>query len=164
MTLYELTGQFLNLYEMADDPDMDEQAWFDTMEAIGGDIEAKADGYARIITQLTADAEALKGEEERLYARRKAIENSITNLKKNLQGAMELTGKTKFKTDLFSFNVQNNAPSVVLDEQYIENIPQEYLKYRDPDIDRTKIKEDLKAGKNLDGIAHLEQTRSLRIK
>jgi hypothetical protein len=35
---------------------------------------------------------------------------------------------------------------------------------QDPTIDKKKIKEDLKAGVDLEGIAHLEQTESLRIR
>ena len=84
-------------------------------------------------------------------------------MKKSLQGAMELTGKTKFKTELFSFNVQNNPVSVVV-EVGIDKIPKKYLKPTDPTVDKKLLKEDLKAGVELDGVAHLVQTRGLRIK
>ena len=78
--------------------------------------------------------------------------------------AMILTGKTKFKTELFSFNVQKNPVAVVIDEQYIENIPEEYLIPQDPKVDKQKLKDDLKAGRDLEGIAHLEQTVGVRIR
>lgn len=163
-TLFDLTGKWLELYDMADDPDMDADMWFDTIEGLDGEIEDKADGYAKVITQLNADATAIKAEEDRLYRRRTTIENRIKNMKSRLQGMMEITGKKKIKTELFSFGIQKNPASVVIDEQYIENIPAEYLIAQDPKIDRQKIKEDLKAGKNLDGIAHLEQSYGLRIR
>ena len=51
-----------------------------------------------------------------------------------------------------------------MDEQYIENIPEIYLIEQEPKLDRAKIKEDLKNGIVLEGIAHLEQTESLRIR
>ena len=38
-TLYQLTDDYLTLLEMAEDPDMDEQALMDTMEGIEGEIE-----------------------------------------------------------------------------------------------------------------------------
>ena len=41
-SLYELTDDYLALLEMAEDPDMDEQALKDTMEGIEGVIEIKA--------------------------------------------------------------------------------------------------------------------------
>ena len=163
-TLYELTDDYLTLLEMAEDPDIDEQALMDTMEGIEGALEIKAEGYAKIIRMLEGDAAACDAESKRLRNKKQAIERNIDRMKKALQYAMETTGKTKFKTPLFSFNIQKNTPSVVMDEQYIENIPDEYLIPQEPKIDKKKIKEDLKAGVNLEGLAHLEQTESLRIR
>ena len=51
-TLYELTDDYLALLEMAEDPDIDEQALKDTMEGIEGALEIKAEGYAKIIRTL----------------------------------------------------------------------------------------------------------------
>jgi hypothetical protein len=164
MTLYELTSEYMELLAMLEDPDTDETVILDTLEGVGGELEEKADGYARVMRQMDADAAAIKAEEERLHNRRKSLENRSAWLKSRLQNVMELTGKTKFKTELFSFGIQKNPASVVIDEQYIENIPAEYLIAQDPKIDRQKIKEDLKAGKDLEGIAHLEQSESLRIR
>lgn len=163
-TLYELTSEYMELLAMLEDPDVDEDLIADTLEGIDGELEVKADGYARVMRQMDADAKAIKAEEERLANRRKSLENRAANLKSRLQQMMEITGKVKFKTELFSFGIQKNPAAVVIDEQYIENIPEEYLIRQDPKIDRAKLKEDLKAGKDLDGIAHLEQTESLRIR
>lgn len=163
-TLYELTDDYLNLLDMAQDPDCDLEVFKDTLEGLDYEIEDKADGYAKVIRELTARAEGLNAEIERLTNRKKAIETNIDNMKRSLENAMIITGKTKFKTDLFSFGIQKNTPTVIIDEQYIENIPEEYLIEQDPKIDKAKIKEDIKAGKDLDGIAHLEQSESLRIR
>ena len=164
MTLYELTSEYLELLAMLEDPDVDEELINDTLEALGGELEVKADGYARVMRQIDSDAKAIKTEEERLYNRRKSLENRSVYLKARLQQMMEVTGKTKFKTELFSFGIQKNPAAVVIDEQYIENIPECYLIIQEPKIDKQKIKEDLKAGLDLEGIAHLEQSESLRIR
>ena len=161
-TIYDLTGAWLDLYDMADDPDMDADVWFDTIEGLEGEIEDKADGYARVITQLNADMAAIKTEEDRLYNRRKTIENRINNMKSRLQSMMELTGKTKFKTPLFSFGIQNNPASVVIDDEKM--IPGDFLIPQAPKIDKAAIKDALKAGVDMTGIAHLAQTQSLRIR
>lgn len=163
-TLYELTNEFRFLYEMAEDPETDQELLEGTLEALEGELEYKADGYAKVMRQLEADAANLKLEEKRLAARRTACENNMKRMKQALQYAMETAGKTKFRTDLFSFGIQKNPAAVVMDEQYIENIPEEYLIPQDPKIDKQKLKEDLKAGKDLSGIAHLEQSESLRIR
>ena len=165
MTLYELTNDYMELLQMAEDPDIDEQAFLDTLEGIEGALEDKADNYAKVMRMLDSDALAIREEERRLKARREAIENNIRRMKSALQYAMEATGKTKFKTTLFSFGIQNNPASVVMDEYDIENIPERFLKYKDPEIDRKAIKDAIKAGdEDAMDIAHLEQTRGLRIK
>ena len=162
-SLYELTADWLTLYNMIDNPeDWDEDALIDTLEGIDGEIEIKAEGYAKVIKNLAAEAEALKAEEERLYKRRKVKENAIARMKANLQASMEATGKTKFKTELFSFSVQANAPAVVLDVEEPSEVPEEYRKVT-VDFDKTAIKEALKKGEKFK-FAHLEQSSSLRIR
>ena len=163
-TLYQLTDDYLTLLEMAEDPDMDEQALMDTMEGIEGALEIKAEGYAKVIRTLEGDAAACDAESKRLRNKKQAIERNIDRMKKALQYAMEVTGKTKFKTALFSFGIQKNPASVVIDEGYIENIPDRFLIPQDPQIDKKAIKEALKAGEDLEGIAHLSETYSLRIR
>lgn len=164
LSLYELTGEYLELLNMAEADDIDPETLADTLEAVGGEIEIKADGYAKVIAQLEYDVAALKAEKKRLQNRQITIEANIARMKHALQGAMEATGKTKFKTELFSFNVQLNPPAVVVDEQHIENMPVRFLKQADPTIDRTALREALMNGEDLEGIAHLERSRGLRIK
>ena len=106
MTLYELTNDYMNLLELAEDPDIDEQAFMDTLEGIDGALEDKAEGYAKVIRTLEGDAAACDAESKRLRNKKQAIERNIDRMKKALQYAMETTGKTKFKTPLFSFNIQ----------------------------------------------------------
>lgn len=162
-TIYELTDEYVDLLNMLEDPELDPEVLADTMEGLSGEIEAKADGYAKVIAELNAEIAGLKAEIERMTNRKTTMENNVKYLKSTLQFAMETTGKTKFKTELFSFGIQKNPASVVIDEPYLENIPDKYLIPQDPKIDKVKIKEDLKAGIDI-GIAHLEQSQSLRIR
>ena len=162
--IYEITQDYLKLMELASDPEIDPEIIADTFEGIDGELEIKAENYAKIMKNLEGDIAALKAEEERLAKKRKAIENNIKRMKAALQEAMELTGKTKFKTDLFSFGIQKNAPSVVIDAADIRDIPEEYLKYKEPDVDKTAIKNAINAGVDFEGLAHLEVSQSLRIR
>lgn len=163
-TLYEITEDFRRLYEMADEYDLSPEDIADTLESLQYELEEKADGYAIIMRQLEGDIALLKTEIDRLSSRKKTVENNIKRMKQGLETAMKAADRPKIKTKLFSFSVQKNPPSVVMDEQYIENIPDEYLIPQEPKIDKKKIKEDLKAGVNLEGLAHLEQTEGLRIR
>ena len=163
-SLYELKNEFNTLWavledELADD-DMILGAWGTAKE----DLSIKLENCCKYIKNEEALITGLKEEEERLNARRKAKENAIKRLKALMQDAMIASGEKKIQCGTFTTSIQNNAPSVVVDEQYIENIPSEYLRVKEPEIDKKKLLEDLKAGKELDGIAHLEVTQSLRIR
>ena len=156
MQLYELTEMYLNLKDM----DIEEGDLNSALENIDDEIETKADNIAKVLRDFDGDIEALKSEEERLAKKRKAIENRQKHLKEYLQNAMLVLDKRKFKTDLFSFNIQRNAPSLkILDES---KIPEDYYK-----IERKLNKNDLKeAVKNglFEDAAELVQTESLRIR
>ena len=163
-TLYDLTADYMALISMAEDPDIDEQAFLDTLEGIEGALEDKAENYAKVMRMLDAD-EAAYDEEAKFFARKaKAAHNAKRRMKESLQYAMEATGKTKFKTALFTFALQKNAPSVIIDEPYIENLPERFLVPQDPKINKVAIKDAIKNGEDLTGVAHLEQTQSLRIR
>lgn len=159
-SLYDLTGDFLKVMQMAEDGDIDEQTFSDTLESINAEIEVKADGYAKIIKMLDGIAKAIKDEEDRLAKRRKAIENKIELLKRNLEKCMTITGKLNFKTLLFSFRIQKNAPALKLDDIDIHKVPMKFRKQ--PEIDKAAVKEALKNGIKLKW-ARLEQSESIRI-
>ena len=160
-TLYELTEAYQELLSMALDPDTDPEALADTMEAIDGEIEVKADGYAKVMKTLDADVSAIKAEIARLTERKKSIETNIDRMKRALESSMRATGKTKFKTSLFSFNIQKNPASLKIDNP--DRIPAEFLIPQDPMIDKVGIKMELKEGVVYDW-CHLEQSESLRIR
>lgn len=161
MTLYEIAGDYLALYQMADDPEMDADAWFDTMEGIDEDLNVKAENYCKLIKQMEADKEALKKEYERLYARAKALENNVSRTKERLKDVMIATGKTEIKTDLFSMKVQNNPASVFIPDE--SRVPVEFLISQAPKIDKKGIASFLKEGNAVDW-AELTQSQSLRIR
>jgi hypothetical protein len=159
-TLYDLTAEFMQLLEMSQDPDVDPEMLADTMEAVEGELEVKADGYAKVIRELEGASSTVKAEMDRLVAKKKTIDNSISRIKKSLEESMIQTGKTKFKTDLFSFGIQKNPAALVIDQP--EMIPSEYLIPQDPKVDNAGIKKLLKE-QNVEW-AHLEQSESLRIR
>ena len=138
MNLYELTANYLALQQMIEDPEADMQMINDTMEAIDGDIEDKADGYAKMIKNMEASIVAIKAEQDRLTARKNLLDLGIKTLKKNLEASMIATGKRKFKTDLFSFSIQKNggkAP-VILDVADTSELPDELVRIKEePDME-----------------------------
>lgn len=154
-TLYELTGKFNQVAEMLTEDEFN-PAVIDTLESLDLAIEDKADGYARLIKNQEADSKGIAEEIKRLQARKQAIDNSIKNMKLSLQNTMIEIGKTKFKTDLFSFNIQKNPVKVEIVNE--ELIPDQFKKIK-IEFDKTAIKK----AENVPG-AELVQSESLRIR
>ena len=159
-TLYELSEQYLQLLSLAEECG-DEQIFADTLEGLDGEIEDKADGCAKAISQINADVSALETEIKRLTAKKTVLENNAKRIKQYLEKNMLLTGKTKFKTQFFSFGIQKNPPSLIIDKP--EMVPKEYHIPQPDKIDNAAIKAALKDGASYDW-CHLASTESLRIK
>ena len=160
-TLYQLTEAYQELLSMALDPDTDPEALADTMEAIEGEFEVKADGYAKVMKELKTIADARKAEAKRLLDGAKSVEANIDRMKAALMTAMKLTGKTKFKTELFGYGIQKNPPALKIDMPV--RVPDEFLIPQEPKVDSAAIKKELKEGVVYDW-CHLEQSESLRIR
>ena len=168
--LYEMTGELLQLMELLYDEEVDEEQLLQICKDIELEIEDKADGYAKIIKDMDGAIDALDAEEKRLKKRRKALEERQTFLKRNLELSMKAIGKTKFKTALFSFGIQKNPASVVVADTaaFIQQCQKDgrddLLKFTDPEINKTALKEAMqKDGEYFEGV-ELIQTESLRIR
>jgi len=166
MNLYELTEQWETVLALAEEG-ADADAIKDTLESIEGEIEDKADGYAKVIRQLEGQAEIAKAEKDRLSQKETTCRNAAKDLKRRLEETMVRVGKPKIKTDLFSFNIQKNAPSVEIEDETrfinwaTQNAPD--LLKRTVSIDKTRLKDILKGGAEVKYTA-LKQSESLRIR
>lgn len=166
--LFQLTGQWLELLNMAGNPEVDEEVLLTTLEALEGDIEAKADGYAYVIKSLKVkigalegEMEAIKKEYEAAKAHRDALDNNIERMKRSLMICMKAMDKPKLKTDRFSFWIQQTPPAVIIDDE--NNITTKYLIPQEPKIDKEGIKKAIQDGAELN-FAHLETHDSLRFR
>lgn len=146
-TLYKISEDYLKILEKLEgDESIEPQILKDSLESIEGEFEVKADNYAKIIKELRAESEKYAAEIGRMQTRMETLANNEKRLKQYLYESMKATGKLKFKTDLFSFDIQKNGglrpmeiiEGVEIAENYMKMIP-----------DNSKIREALELGKNL---------------
>ena len=160
-TMYELTTDYMTVLSMATDGETPPEAIADTLEAIGGEIEIKAESSAVIMQELNAEADKIDAEIKRLTARKNALETNADKIKDRIYNAMKTTKKEKFKTTLFSFSIKKNPPKLIIDDR--TKIPKKYLIPQPAKIDNAALKADLSEGKKCK-YAHIEQGESLTIK
>lgn len=159
-SLYEMTAEWQRVFEMLEDPDIPDDAIFDTIESIEATMDIKADHYAMAIRNYEGDIDKIDGEIKRLQGRKAAMKNRIQAMKDRLEDTMRSTGRTKFKTALFSFGIQKNggkAPVVLTGD-----VPWVYLKPGEPDM--AQIRRELEAGEALPFAKLAETGESLRIR
>lgn len=160
LTLYDLVDSYENVMDLIGEDDANE-ALKTALDQIDEEIEKKADNIAKVIKNFDATNEAIDSEIKRLNIKKKSIENHQKYLKKYLEESMIKVNKTKFKTDLFSFNIQNFKKSVIIED--FKKVPETYLVQRAPDVDRQKLYQDLKNGLEIEGI-HLQDNKGLVIR
>ena len=167
-SIYQLGEGFDTLWALIEEGEIPEEAIMGAFDVAKEDLADKLEGYCKFLKNLEADIAGLKAEETRLKTRRQVLENTAKKAKEAMRDAMKKAGEKKMPCGSFTCSVQENPPSVVLDEQYLENIPEQYLTPQEPTVNKKAMLEDLKAGgdvaKALEGIAHLEKTDSLRIR
>ena len=160
-SIYDITGDFLTLLEMAQDGDVPDEVLADTLEGVEMEFEDKADSYAKVIASLGDNVDAIDKEIKRLTEKKKPVNNNIKRIKDTLENAMRVTGKTKFKTALYSFGIQKNPASLrIIDEL---KIPKEYYIPQPDTIDKKAIKDYIKDHGDTEW-AELIQGEGLRIR
>lgn len=162
MKLYEIDQAIEAALEGALDPETGEVINDDLMaayEQLQMDRTQKIENIVCFIKDLDADAKAIREEEKALQSRRKACENRAASLKAYLQWA--LAGE-KFQSARGSVSYRRSS-SVQVDENRLFEIPDDYLRYKDPEVDKKRVSEALKAGEQVPG-CELVDTISMIIK
>lgn len=169
MTLYDIDAQIAALDGAAeDDMLIDEETGelisvSQALDALRMEREAKLENVACWVKNLSAEADAIRDEEDRLFKRRKAAETKAANLKAWLLAAMTREDGTtdKLKTGRVMVSVKRNPPSTVVDDALL---PSSYkvakITYQP---NKELIKRELLSGGEVPG-AHLEYGRSVVIK
>ena len=155
-TLYELTGQYLEIYNL----DMDDETKQDTLDSMdwAEDYENKVENYVKVIKNLDADMEARKNEIERLRKLNDADNSKKERMKEAVKESMELTGHDRVDTPLFKVSFRKSE-AVEVDDLLL---PEAY-KVATYKPDKKRLKEDLKNGLEILG-AELVERKNLSIR
>lgn len=158
-TIYEITDDVLALMQMMEE-DPENEVIKDTLEALKGELDVKAESYCKVIAEFKAKEDALASAIDSLSQKKQSVTANIDRLKKALFESMKATGKEKIKGDLFYLYIKNNAESL---DQLPEKLPEKYMVPQEPKIDRRQLLADVKSGVKVDGVT-TKKTQSLIIK
>ena len=119
--------------------------------------EEKVENICLWIKNLKAEANAIKEEVSSLQKRHKAVHNKAESLERYIQQA--LNGE-KFKTARVSVSYRKSETVECAD---ILAVDDDYLRYKEPELDKAKVKAALKEGIDVKGCS-LIQKQNMQIR
>ena len=160
--LYEIDQDILDCVDMETGEILDAEK----LDALQMERETKLEGVSLWVKDLTAEANAVKEEADKLTARKRALDNKIQALKSWL--LIALNGE-KLKTPRCNVYQTHSTRVSVEDEaeliKFLETLdePEKFLRFREPELRKDEIKKALKDDVIIPG-ASLETTESVVIK
>ena len=158
MKLYEIPTLYQQLLDMAEEQDIDFSEALDSLEDA---FEEKAENIVKIMRTLEAKEKAYKDEVDRLNAQRKTLSNRVQALKDYLQENMNVMGKKKVESGLFTVAIQKSPPTLKIDDD--KYIPDGYWIPQPPKLDRKELLQDIKLGEEIEGV-EIVQGEHVRIR
>lgn len=160
--LYQLADDYIALARSLANQDFPDEVIADTLEGASGDLETKAWHIAALILQFDGDVVAIKAAEDRMAARRKALERRIEWLREYLLVQLLRVGIGEIDSPEFQIRLRENPPKVVVDDEVA--IPKGFKRTETVvSIRKDEIRQALLAGNKVAG-AHLERDKRLSIK
>lgn len=147
MNLYQIDSAILDCVDIETGEIFNEAKF----EELSLTRDAKIENICLWIKNLKAEAEALKAEKDAFAQRQKVAENKMESLKNYISTYLE---GTPFKTAKVAVSFRKSE-SVEIDEGV--KIPDQFLKFAEPKVDKTELKKALKAGNIIDGVSIVEK-------
>lgn len=146
MNLYEIDNEILGCVDLETGEVFD----IEKFEELSLTRDEKIEGICLWIKNLRAEAEALKAEKDAFAKRQKAAENKMESLKNYISGYL---AGSAFKSSKVNVSFRKSE-SLEISEDAI--IPDEFLKYKEPDLDKVALKAAVKAGAYVVGVDIVE--------
>jgi len=162
-TLALIAAEYRSAAEALADLDLDAATIADTLESIGGELEAKAQSVAFVVRHLEANAATMQAWAATAAARAKAEQSRADYLREYLSNTIQACGIVKISGPGVALSFRASH-AVVIDEPAL--IPRQYMRQADPPPpapDKLALMAAMKLGELVAG-AHIETRQSLQIK
>lgn len=148
MKLYEINAALEELLNQQDPETGELTCDLDQLDALMMERDEKLEGLALYIKNADAEAKAIREEEKALAERRRSLENKAERAKGFL--AEQLAGE-KFSTPKVAVSYRKSEQVEVSMAFFTEESNERFLRFKDPEADKTAIKAALKAGETVPG-------------
>lgn len=160
MNLYEITREALELASLLETDELTPE--LEAALIINQDqLQSKAGNYAKVITNIQSDSDAIDAEIKRLKAMKDTKDRAVNRLKEALREAMMVSGIDKIESPLFKLSLRR---SEAVEVDVVEALPNDFVNRKVVvTADKVSIKEAIKRGENITG-ARIVENFNLQIK
>ena len=155
-TLNDITGQLLDMFdEIADNDGEITDELITELDDVECDFKEKANSIAWVSVNIEARSKTLENRAKALSADAKALKNRSKRLKEYLLHALQVLKIDELPTEDFpKLGIAKTPPKLeIIDEHMLRNkLDASYFVHVAPSIDKNKIKEELKKGKEIPGV------------
>lgn len=161
--IFDIDQQIADLLDKSVDPEtgeflLDEEL----LEQLSMERDRKIENLLMYYKDCLASAAAIKAEIESLSERKRVLENKAERLKNY---AMSVLNGERFETAKVKVSYRDSKPVEIADGclEWLMTNREDLLRYRDPEIDKAKLKKALEGGETING-ATLITKRNIQIK
>ena len=130
----------------------------DDLDALNEALDNKLESLAGIYQMYGSKADALKARSKEIAERAKSFENKADKLKKYIDSLMQANNKEKLEVGDKKLSYRKSVVGNIIDDfvlrQYInskDEYKQKYFSYKEPEIAKKNLKDDILASKQDDG-------------
>lgn len=130
----------------------------DDLDALNEALDNKLESLAGIYQMYGSKADALKARSKEIAERAKSFENKADKLKKYIDSLMQANNKEKLEVGDKKLSYRKSTAGNIIDDsalrQYInskDEYKQKYFSYKEPEIAKKNLKDDILASKQDDG-------------
>lgn len=171
MNIYEIEAEFRHLQEALENQEIPDEVYADMIDCMDFELEAKADGYAKVIRNMESSINSLAAEANLLNTKKKTLETRVDKLKSTLLTALLNIKGEKVQGEIFGFAVRNServeVPDIRRFFEAMEANPEDkqlYVTVKHTETpNKTEIKKAIKNGAEIPG-AVIVQNKTLQVK
>lgn len=153
MNLYQIEQEILDCVDLETGEIID----IDRIEELEMARDQKVENICLWIKNLNAEIEALKAEKKAFEQRQKTAENKMESLKRYMTNYL---GGASFKTAKVAVSFRKSEKVAIAEGTLL---PDEFLRFKEPEVNKTELKKALKSGMLIEGCS-LVESQNIQIK
>ena len=158
--LYEISERYKNIQDLIGNEEITEEFLEKAAEDVEDELQEKLLNIAKLCKNIKGNKAMIKEERDRLKNKETILDNQLKSLENYTKLCLNNAGLKKMDLGVFKISLRKSESTEITD---LSLIPKEFLKFKDPEPNKTEIKKAIKEGREIQGAVIIEN-ESLVIK